>query len=472
MKINKVIIGVAMVLTLVLTSSAFALGLAFGGSNEFQSRGSAISTAGGARVQPKEPKYKQDETTEVLVDAEVANNEIVRVRKHGDHWHVYTKDGREIITYTDPSKAKNTAQLKGAAKVVSTSQLSALASNGVVKILKHGDHYHVYTADGREFITYSDPRSLYPGAAFGTYNGSHGNGKVTVPSVWSPRPAGPSSPFTPAVSSKGNKGAGGSHSRPAPGGKLPFVSVVSLQQLAKLPIVKILQHGDHYHAYTKDGQEYITYDNPVKVFPRIKIGQYAGSHSGSGSASKPDKGQNPKPDVETKPKPKPGSGKQDPNDPERVVRIERHGDHWHLHFADGHEGISYTDPSALYPDIKITEYQEEKPKDTSPIEEDERFTYDEVEAKLIVPLKYITYGNVTHATRYDQENQRFVIPHYDHYHYMTLDTIIQFAKGGKDNMFHGYSARQVVATLKYLIMHPEARPKGENGWGSAADIES
>jgi len=53
MKINKVIIGVAVALTLVLTSSAFALGLAFGGSNEFQSRGSGISTAGGARVQPK-----------------------------------------------------------------------------------------------------------------------------------------------------------------------------------------------------------------------------------------------------------------------------------------------------------------------------------------------------------------------------------------------------------------------------------
>lgn len=33
MKINKVIIGVAVALTLVLTSSAFALGLAFRGGN-------------------------------------------------------------------------------------------------------------------------------------------------------------------------------------------------------------------------------------------------------------------------------------------------------------------------------------------------------------------------------------------------------------------------------------------------------
>ncbi|MDU5309167.1 MAG: hypothetical protein E6167_09865, partial [Varibaculum cambriense] len=164
------------------------------------------------------------------------------------------------------------------------------------------------------------------------------------------------------------------------------------------------------------------------------------------------------------------SGQNQIDDSERVVKIQRHGDHWHLHFADGHEGISYTDPSDLYPDIEITEYEEEKPQDTTEVSEDEKFTYDQVEAKLVVPLEYITYGNVTHATRFDQENQRFVIPHYDHYHYMTLDTIIQFARGGKDNMFHGYSARQVVATLKYLILHPETRPKGENGWGSAAEV--
>lgn len=462
---TKLIVGAGVAAALLVTSSALAVGGAFNnGEGGLAGSGETAAAAGKVAPRPQGPKFKLDETTQVLVDGEVASDEIVKVIKHGDHWHVFTKDGREIITYTDPAKAKSARQLRSTAKVLSAGQLGQVASQGVVKILKHGDHYHIYTADGREFVTYSDPRALYPGVTIGTYTGTHGGGRV-FPGTWPVRPS-----LTPA----GGNGKPGrvpaGKGKVNPGGKLAFVPVVSLQQMQKLPIVKILKHGDHYHAYTKAGQEYITYENPAKVFPKIRIGEYTGSHAGNGTQTKPGKGVKPQPGAGQKPKPGTGPGKQDSKDPERVVKIERHGDHWHLHFADGHEGISYTDPSELYPDIEITEYEEEKPHDTTEVKEDEKFTYDQVEAKLIVPLEYITYGNVIHATSFDRENQRFVIPHYDHYHYMSLDTIIQFARGGKDNMFHGYSARQVVATLKYLVLHPEARPKGENGWGSDAEI--
>ncbi|EHF02801.1 hypothetical protein HMPREF1008_00446 [Olsenella sp. oral taxon 809 str. F0356] len=48
--------------------------------------------------------FATDDTTEVLIDApEVDSDQIVKVVKHGDHWHIFTKDGREIITYSDPS---------------------------------------------------------------------------------------------------------------------------------------------------------------------------------------------------------------------------------------------------------------------------------------------------------------------------------------------------------------------------------
>lgn len=47
----------------------------------------------------KENKYVVDDTTEVLIDAELKKEDIVRVYQHGDHWHVFTKDGREYITY-------------------------------------------------------------------------------------------------------------------------------------------------------------------------------------------------------------------------------------------------------------------------------------------------------------------------------------------------------------------------------------
>ena len=475
---TKLIVGAGVAAALLVTSSALAVGGAFNnGEGALAGSGETAAAAGKVAPRPQEPKFKLDETTQVLVDGEVASDEIVKVIKHGDHWHVFTKDGREIITYTDPAKAKSAGQLRSTAKVLSAGQLGQVASQGVVKILKHGDHYHIYTADGQEFVTYTNPSGLYPGIAIGTYTGSHGGGKNIVPSY---------RPWHPQVIPAGGKtlpwqvpgGIVNPHpdGKPVPGAGLSLVQVVSLQQLAKLPIVKILQHADHYHAYTQAGVEYITYENPTKVFPQIKIGQYSGSHGGKGNVSQPNSGEKPskpektQPETEQQPKPGEHSGQNQIDDSERVVKIQRHGDHWHLHFADGHEGISYTDPSELYPDIEITEYEEEKPHDTTEVQEDEKFTYDQVEAKRIVPLEYITYGNVIHATRFDQENQRFVIPHYDHYHYMTLDTIIQFARGGKDNMFHGYSARQVVATLKYLVLHPEARPKGENGWGSAAEV--
>ena len=87
--------------------------------------------------------------------------------------------------------------------------------------------------------------------------------------------------------------------KPIPGGGLQLVRVVSLPQLAKLPIVKILQHADHYHAYTQTGEEYITYENPAKVFPQIKIGQYSGSHGGNGNTTKPNSGEKPRNPVTT-----------------------------------------------------------------------------------------------------------------------------------------------------------------------------
>ena len=74
----------------------------------------------------KETKYKKDETTEVLIDAEIKKDDIVRSYKHGDHWHVFTKDGKEHITYTDPSKLGNGNSLS-LVSVVSRNKLRSLA---------------------------------------------------------------------------------------------------------------------------------------------------------------------------------------------------------------------------------------------------------------------------------------------------------------------------------------------------------
>ena len=395
--------------------------------------------------------YVGDNTTQVLIDApKVSADQIVKIIKHGDHWHVFTKDGREIITYTDPTKAKNAGQLQSTSKVVSKNELKKIDPNTVVKLLKHGDHWHIFTAGGQEYVSYTDPRPFYPNAYVGTYEGNH----AALPGS-SGGNGGAGGGTTHQTNHPSGGNAGGAGTTPSVPG-LNFVQVVSLEELAKKPIVKILQHGDHYHAYTADGTEYITYGDPRSIFPHITIGTYEGNHG-----TTPAPGGNPAPEPAPRPIP------DNPNDPKRVVRIQKHGDHWHIHHADGTESITHTDPAPLYPHIKIEEYDENHGHHFEPLNPDEKLNYDDVEAKLIVPLEKITYGNVIHTSGFDRENQRFIIPHFDHYHYVSIETIIQFCKV-KDPSFSGYSARDVVATLKYLIEHPEARPEGHNGWGKAA----
>ncbi|QWT17340.1 hypothetical protein KPC83_05730 [Collinsella sp. zg1085] len=326
----------------------------------------------------KQTSYAKDETTEVLVDApQVASDEIVKVIKHGDHWHVFTKDGREIITYTDPAKAGRASELSSTANVVSARELERMDGTRVVRILKHGDHYHIFTADGREFITYSNPSALYPHLSIGTYTGNHSSGGSVVHNAgYTPGGAGGVSAGTPA----GAQGVPGASILPG----LDVVEVVNNSSLSNLAIVKILRHEDH----------------------------------------------------------------------------------WHLYTADGKETVTYTDPSALYSHIKIEEY--EGTHNFAPLDDGELFRYEDVAPALLVPLENITYGNVLYSTSFDTVRQRFIIPHLDHFHYVDIETIIQFCKDGSTS-FGSTNPRAVVATLKYVLLHPEVRPYKE-GWGNDASV--
>lgn len=418
--------------------------------------------------QEKKTNYASDQTTKVLVDTPAINKkDIIKIVKHGDHWHVFTRDGKEHITYTDPNKSNNQQSLEFVS-VVSLSQLKGkkikeikvhgnhwhvFTADGkeyltyenpsrlfpkiritqykgshthkgtnrlantviVVKILKHGDHYHVYTSDGNEFITYTNPRSLYPHAYYGVYKGSH------------------------SASVKKNTGKSSGISG------LKTIKVVSADELKKLNIVKILKHGDHYHVYTKDQAEYITYDNLGNEFMGIKIDEYKGDHKTSNN-----------------PKKKTSPIYFDKNDPKRVVKIAKHGDHWHIYRADNTEEVVYEDPSPYYPYIKVTDY-EEKGLD---VEKFEMFTYDEVEPAMKVDLKYLNYGGIKYTTGFDRTKQEFIVPHLDHFHNISIERIISLVKTW--DTFKGHSARDVVSTLKYLVLHPEKRPY-KAGWGSHAN---
>lgn len=429
-----------------IITGALVIGVAAGGlviARGFaQGPASQIAQVAAATVGAKEVTYAADHTTDVLIDAEVDADQIVRVVRHGDHWHVFTRDGREIITYTDPSQASSAHDLSNTAKVVSAGELTSMRGTEVVKILRHGDHYHVFTADGREFITYTDPSAAFPGVAIGTYTGSHGH----VQASWSGSHA--SGWTAPAATGKA-AGTGGT-AAPVPG--LSFVRVVGLDELSRLPVVRILRHADHYHAYLADGTEYITYDNPASTFPHIQIGAYAGNHGGA--------------DITPAPMPAP-TPERNPNDPKRVVKILRHEDHWHLILADGTELVTHTDPSAAYPHIKIGAYDPLAGRDLDELGADELFDYGDVEEGLRVPLDQITYGGIIYTIGFNRATSTFIVPHLDHYHNISVEMLIQAVKLFPES-FGNRSARDVVATLKYLVRHPEARPHKE-GWGAGAD---
>ena len=431
---SRAIITGALIIGVTAGSLVIARGFAQGPAPQ-------IARTAAADAPAKEITYAADDTTDVLIDAEVDADQIVRVVRHGDHWHVFTRDGREIITYTDPAHAASAHELSNTAKVLSAGELTSMRGTEVVKILRHGDHYHVFTADGREFITYTDPSAAFPGIAIGTYTGSHGH----VQASWGGHQTGG------WAGAAGGTGATGTVT-PAPVPGLSFVRVVSLSELGRLPIVRILQHADHFHAYLADGTEYITYDNPAGAFPHIQIGTYTGSHGGAGTAPAP------------MPAPAP---ERNPNDPKRVVKILRHEDHWHLILADGTELVTHTDPSAAYPNIEIGEYDPLAGHDLDELGADELFGYGDVEEGLRVPLDQITYGGVIYTIGFNRATSTFIVPHLDHYHNISVEMLIQAVKLFPES-FGNRSARDVVATLKYLVRHPEARPHKE-GWGAGAD---
>lgn len=429
----------------------------------------------------KETKYKKDETTEVLIDApKIKKEDIVKIIKHGDHWHVFTKDGKEHITYVDPEKMGSDDSMT----LVSVVSKNLLKGLNVSSIKKHGDHWHVYTADGREFLTYEDPSSLFPNISVGTYVGSHGNpnnsnnsGVSVIPTViekngdevvrilrhgdhWhiytangmeyvsysDPSSKYPNVPIGTYVGSHGDSIDQNENKKPMvdngsstlidtdlPSGIVRVIE--NTEVLKKLDLKEIKKHGDHYHLYTKNNIEYITHSKEIeKLFPNIEITEYIGNH-----------GDNP----------------VEPNTwPEGVTRIVDHKDHWHLYNAKGEEiGVVRVNPKSHYPNAEyIVENAGEY--ENINVDDSEIFSYESVTAKYEPELiRYLTeniramtgFGDLSreYAPVYGSNNQKtdiFYWLHGNHYHAITIKQLIQMEKSGE---FGKFTAKDVVAILKY-----------------------
>lgn len=441
----------------------------------------------------KTTKYADDTTTDVLLDApDVDASDIVKIIKHGDHWHVFTKDGREIITYKDPTRAHTASDLQDVHSVVSNSELSDMGVQ-VVKILQHGNHWHVYTSDGREFITYSDPSSYYPNITIGTYTGSHNHESYTHAAF--DGGIGQDYSVTPSYGSSSDS----SSSSFVP--NIPGLVEVhrGVDEVKNKRIVKILKHEDHWHVYDSDGHEYVTHTDPSPYFPGITVGTYTGCHDGNCDHSHEhkhvdhnnhnehaehthhadDTSNSQQPPVVPSHTPS-DTGEPLPQIPDlvevhsgldeirdkNIVKILKHEDHWHVYDSDGQEYIVRSDPRQAFPYAAVGEY--DKNVDHVVIEDGDLFDYNYVPSENKVSLADLdkVFADLKYMRAYDAKTNRFYAWHMagnPHIHSHTLEEVIKSVKADAAHFASKHiSARDVVATVKWLFDHPESQPHDEH----------
>ncbi|OXZ29857.1 hypothetical protein B9N57_08635 [Finegoldia magna] len=568
----------------------------------------------------KQSTIKKDKTTEVLIDSEIKKEDIAKIVKHGDHWHVFTKDGREKITYKDPNKLQNTSNfemvsvvgknrlkgqnvvaikkhgdhwhvyLRNGGEYLTYEDPSAMfphikvgtyvGSHGdhrkhnnkrmdartiahekqkikqtieknderVIKILKHGDHYHIYTSKGNEFVSYTDPRSLYPNAEYGQYVGTHANRKQMIEKI---------------IREDRQKQKQSSKKTLA---KQNSDKLIKDEKLVKVEdnkkkhnIVKILKHGDHWHIYTKNGEEFITYEDPSSKYPDVAVGTYVGSHTQPQQLRKDNKDNKdntpqenlPENPTDTPQNNKPDKKEEKPTEKTReqkiqelkitkvlgkdgtvneinrfdIVKILKHEDHYHIYDSNGNEAITYTNPQNLYPNAyfgnyegthnnsqnnnsqnnnefkwpenitKIVDHKDHwhlyrgdeevavvrvNPKDHYPnaeyikdyidvgnveVEDTDVFNYDDIKPNKVEGIEAVLNDNLRNMTGYgkltdgiaimgteDKQDNVFYWLHGDHYHAISIKDLVKMEKSGA---LKGFTAKDVVATLKYKFQHPQ-----------------
>lgn len=556
----------------------------------------------------------------MLIDSEIKKEDIAKIVKHGDHWHVFTKDGREKITYKDPNKLQTTSNLE-MVSVVGKNRLKGenvvaikkhgdhwhvylrnggeyltyedpsamfphikvgtyVGSHGdhrkhnnkrmdartiahekqkikqtieknderVIKILKHGDHYHIYTSKGNEFVSYTDPRSLYPNAEYGQYVGTHANRKQMIEKIIRED----------RQKQKNKQSSKKTHAKQNSDKLIKDDKLVKVEDNKKKHnIVKILKHGDHWHIYTKDGEEFITYEDPSSKYPDVAVGVYTGSHTQE-NKQKPDQPTKDKPQENLPENPttpgdnnKPDKKEEKPTEKTReqkiqelkitkvlgkdgtvneinrfdIVKILKHEDHYHIYDSNGNEAITYTNPQDLYPNAyfgnyegshnnsqnnnsqnnnefkwpenitKIVDHKDHwhlyrgdeevavvrvNPKDHYPnaeyikdyidvgnveVEDTDVFNYDDIKAKKVEGIEAVLNDNLRNMTGYgkltdgiaimgteDKQDNVFYWLHGDHYHALSIKDLIKMEKSGA---LKGFTAKDVVATLKYKFQHPQ-----------------
>ncbi|MDU5922993.1 MAG: hypothetical protein E6Z20_07505, partial [Finegoldia magna] len=212
----------------------------------------------------------------------------------------------------------------------------------------------------------------------------------------------------------------------------------TVNEINRFDIVKILKHEDHYHIYDSKGNEAITYTNPQDLYPNAYFGNYEGSHNNS----------------------------QNNNEfkwPENITKIVDHKDHWHLYRGDEEIAVVRVNPKDHYPNAEyIKDYID---VGNVEVEDTDVFNYDDIKPNKVEGIEAVLNDNLRNMTGYgkltdgiaimgteDKQDNVFYWLHGDHYHALSIKDLVKMEKSGA---LKGFTAKDVVATLKYKFQHPQ-----------------
>jgi len=155
-------------------------------------------------------------------------------------------------------------------------------------------------------------------------------------------------------------------------------------------------------------------------------------------------------------------------DPHDVIKDEGDGytaPHMtHSHYIPKND-LSESERKATeeYLKTKTPKKKEEKPSTDpkQPQKETAQAIYERVTPAKKVPVEAMPYNT---AYVVDYKNGQLIIPHYDHYHNVSLSWFDQGLYKAPD----GYSMEDFLATVKYYVTHPEDRPHSDNGFGNSS----
>ena len=153
-------------------------------------------------------------------------------------------------------------------------------------------------------------------------------------------------------------------------------------------------------------------------------------------------------------------------DPHDVIKDEGDGytaPHMtHSHYIPKND-LSESERKATeeYLKTKTPKKKEEKPSTDpkQPQKETAQAIYERVTPAKKVPVEVMPYNT---AYVVDYKNGQLIIPHYDHYHNISLSWFDQGLYKAPD----GYSMEDFLATVKYYVQNPNDRPHSDDGFGN------